>query len=378
MQIKYKWSNYISVFKHTAIGTNFFSWMRVWASYGCKVGLLFWPKFIFISLTALVNTPFHWLEKLIYQRKINRVEVKKPIFILGHHRSGTTFLHYVLSRNPQFAYCSTNDALVPNSMLLVGNITERILGFFMPSTRPQDNVRAGASMPKEEEFALGNIGSASSVHGLYFPKYLMKNFEDYVEFSSGDPKKAQRWKRNLDGYLKKLTLKNKGKQLVLKSPSNTARVKEILELYPDAIFIHIHRNPYTVFQSNLKLYEKVLPLLSLHAVSWVDLKEYLAKSYQKTFTKFFSNISEFPKNQIFEVSYESFTLSPLDELSKMYDHLKLGDFEQVKPYFLEELKAFDGYQKNTHSSLSSEDLERVNSCAKEVMKRYGYTLEKSN
>jgi hypothetical protein len=36
---------------------------------------------------------------------------------------------------------------------------------------------------------------------------------------------------------------------LLKSPVHTARVELLLQLFPKAQFIYIHRDPYTVFKS---------------------------------------------------------------------------------------------------------------------------------
>jgi hypothetical protein len=48
------------------------------------------------------------------------------------------------------------------------------------------------------------------------------------------------------------------KRLILKSPSHTARVRLLLELFPGARFIHISRNPYEIYSSTHKLHEKLL------------------------------------------------------------------------------------------------------------------------
>ena len=45
----------------------------------------------------------------------------------------------------------------------------------------------------------------------------------------------------------------KGRRLLLKSPSHTARVRHLLRLFPGAKFIFISRPPRAVFQSNLAL-----------------------------------------------------------------------------------------------------------------------------
>jgi len=75
-----------------------------------------------------------------------------------------------------------------------------------------------------------------------------------------------RWKTTYDYFLKKISYKNNGKPILLKSLVNTAKIKQILDLYPNAKFIHIHRNPYDVYFSTWKLYKSILPLLSFQNV----------------------------------------------------------------------------------------------------------------
>lgn len=65
---------------------------------------------------------------------------------------------------------------------------------------------------------------------------------------------------------KKITLKNKltkgekaakDLRLLIKSPVHTARVKLLLELFPDAQFIYIHRHPFDVFKSAVNMAGKI-------------------------------------------------------------------------------------------------------------------------
>ena len=46
-----------------------------------------------------------WLQRLIYGRRIAATEIKEPpIFIIGHWRSGTTYLHELMVCDERFAY----------------------------------------------------------------------------------------------------------------------------------------------------------------------------------------------------------------------------------------------------------------------------------
>ncbi|MCV9387831.1 sulfotransferase family protein [Reichenbachiella ulvae] len=359
MRIKHSFLDYLNIFKHTALGVSFPVWIQILVQHRFAIGWRFLPKAMFITATSIVNIPFQLIEYFLYHKKIKATVVKRPIFILGHPRSGTTYLHYLISADPNLAFCTTNDAIVPHLMLTTGRITEKILDRFMPATRPQDNVKAGAKMPKEEEFALANTSSSSFMHGFYFPRDLKKVFDRDVLFNSGDQKVKKRWQRDFHYFIQKLTYKNKGKQLVLKSPANTGRLKEIYELYPDAIFIHIHRDPYAVYQSNAVLYDKVLPILDLQHVDRESISDFIIASFRTMYEKYLKDKTLIPPAQIRELRYEDFVKDPLDCLDKCYQELGIGDFEKVRTYIESEVKEFGDYKKNKHQELTKDIRDRI-------------------
>ena len=48
-------------------------------------------------------------------------------------------------------------------------------------------------------------------------------------------------------------------RLVLKSPPHSARIRILKELFPDALFVHIVRDPYVVFSSTVHLWKTLYP-----------------------------------------------------------------------------------------------------------------------
>jgi hypothetical protein len=87
-------------------------------------------------------------------------------------------------------------------------------------------------------------------------------FWDYFSFQSpGVATQRKHWVACFREFLQKITfaatkdLASNGPndtrrtRLLLKSPCHTARVKLLLQEFPDAQFIYLHREPYTVFQS---------------------------------------------------------------------------------------------------------------------------------
>ena len=80
-----------------------------------------------------------------------------PVFILGHWRSGTTFMHNVFSCDKHFGYNTTYQTVFPNLMLWGQPFFKKNMAFLMPDKRPTDNMELKVDLPQEEEFALANM-----------------------------------------------------------------------------------------------------------------------------------------------------------------------------------------------------------------------------
>ncbi len=83
-----------------------------------------------------------------------------------------------------------------------------------------------------------------------------ERYDRYLTFRGVPEADVARWKEALVLFLKKLTYKY-DRPMLLKSPPHTARVRLLLELFPDARFLHIRRNPYTVFLSTRHLFTEL-------------------------------------------------------------------------------------------------------------------------
>ena len=58
------------------------------------------------------------LQNKRYKKRLaNKPMEQDPVFILGHWRSGTTFVHNVLSCDKHFGYCTTYQTVFPHLMM---------------------------------------------------------------------------------------------------------------------------------------------------------------------------------------------------------------------------------------------------------------------
>ncbi len=357
MEINFSSKQYLNIFKHPLMGVTFPRWCQILWENKLRISFPFLPKVLFICIVSILNIPFHVLEYLLYTRRIKKEVVKAPIFIIGHPRSGTTHLHYLMSKDESKAFCTLYQGLLPHSFLVGGKILRKMMAKSIPKTRPQDEVKIGIDSPKEEEFAIATMSGVSYLMTFYFPRFAMKHFKESVLFE--DERKKNRWKKSFQYFIQKLSYVNQGKQLILKSPANTGRVKEILEVFPDAKFVHISRNPIEVYQSTVKLYEKVVEETSFQKVNEEELEVFIIEAYRLLFQKYENDKELIPKGNLVHISYEELLTKGLLELKKVYDDLCLSGYESNLANFEEEFIQTKDYKRNRYSPLSKDKLQEL-------------------
>ncbi len=92
-------------------------------------------------------------EKLLADKPLEH----DPVFILGHWRSGTTFVHNVFSCDKHFGYNTTYQTVFPHLMMWGQPFFKKNMSWLMPDKRPTDNMELAPDLPQEEEFALANM-----------------------------------------------------------------------------------------------------------------------------------------------------------------------------------------------------------------------------
>jgi len=331
----------------TLSGTGFGDWMRLLADNGFRVDPPHWGRALAITLGTLPSTALRAVENRRFGHRIASTEVKSPLFILGHWRSGTTHLHNLLAEDPQFAYARMFDVLFPHSFLSLQ--LGRSWGALLSPTRHIDNVRLAWDVPYEDEFAL----CAATFRSPYLAWIFSQRYDHYrryLSFRGVAEAEVAEWKAGLLHFARKLTLKYGG-PLVLKSPPHTARIALILDVFPDARFVHIHREPTRVFQSTRRMVEVAGSLMKLQRLEAGKLDGWVLDRYVELYDAFFEERHLIPSGRFHEMAYEELEQDPAGELRRMYQALGLGGFEVLAPRLQTYLDTIRGYQKNLHGEL---------------------------
>ena len=301
----------------------------------------------------LLTEPFRQFEKIKTDRKVKKKRLcKDPVFVLGHWRSGTSFLQYLLGQDPQFGYLNKFQAIFPELFLTSENILKPIVKKISKQFETRDNVKDISvnwdwDSPSELDIALTTFCSPASPHwGHTFPHNHKEYFRKYLFLNEATKEDRKLWKKTYDYLIKKLTIENDDKQIVIKSPGNTARIRYLLEMYPNAKFLYIHRNPYDVFYSNIKLWNTLLDILSFQDFDRSQIHSIILDNYEMLLKSYLTDRELIPDNNLVEIRFEEFADNPLPHLEKAYDILNLENFVQAEP----EIRHFLDLQKKGGSS----------------------------
>lgn len=362
------------------LGGNTFGWGRMLAHNCFAIGPRGLHSLVFITFATSVNTLLWGLEELIWGRRVRNTDIKPaPLFLIGHWRTGTTWLHELLVLDDQYTYPTTYQCFNPNHFLLTEWIDMHWLRFFfdllLPSHRPFDNMALEWEHPQEDEFALCNLGLPSPYQKLAFPNH--NPYPEYFDLEGVPPQELQRWKAVFLRFLKELTVRDP-KRIILKSPIHTYRIKLLLDLFPDAQFVHIVRDPYVVFLSTMHMWRSIYEAQGLHRPKFEGLEGYVFENFIHMFKKLDEARPLLSASQFHELRYEDLVQDPIGQLRVLYEKLNLGDFEQVVPRLEQHLKETADYQTNRYDKLSPELRDQITERWGQVIERYGYASAASS
>ena len=316
--------------QHPLFGISVRNWFKLLEK-NKGVDLRYFARGAFITFGSILTAPTRMLFKWKYEKKINDLKIETPpVIIIGHWRSGTTYLHELLSEDPQFCYVSLWNTLLPDSFLILEPI-KKFLSNFLPKKRPMDDIKVDIDGPYEEEAGMAVLTPWSFFHCFHFAKNAEEQYLKSIHFDKMKPDEKEEWKNNFEKFMKTVIYANNENRLLLKNPANTARIKMLLEIFPNAKFIHIYRDPIKVYLSTIKTRKRVLDKLALQDANEEELEKQVIENYKRLMNSFFEQKKLIPKDNIVEVKYEDLVKDPLKQIKKIYRTLKLPGLKNALP-----------------------------------------------
>lgn len=327
------------------------------------------PRTLGITAAGLVGLPLQAYEFVRHGRRRAQQELAEPpVFIVGHWRSGTTHLHNLMSQDPQFGSLRMFQALAPDFSVSANGWLPRMFERLVPTKRPMDNMEWPMDAPQEEEIPLAKVTPYSWYLQFLFPRDAVRTFRQAVLFD-GAPRRARaEVKRKYDQIVRTAALHSGGRRILSKNPVNTARIPVLLELYPDARFVFIHRSPNEVFPSTVNLHEKILSLTALQSVDRGGIEENVVEMYGLVMRQYLIDRDVVAPDRLTEVAYADLDAHPEATVASIYEALDLDGHAEAAPHIAAYVASQQSYRKNRFAPLSDRVVELIE-------RRWGFAFD---
>lgn len=348
--LKHRWSvghNYLT-------GITFGQWRRLLTQNGFRVSPAYWHRAAVITLASLSNSAFAAIEARRFDDAIACAPVPAaPLFVLGHWRSGTTLLHELLAQDTaQFQFPNTYKVVNPLTFLTTEHLSTKLFSWLIPATRPMDNIAMSFASPQEDEFAPLLTTLFSLYLGVSFPR-RMNHYDRYLTFEDVPTSEAEAWQAAFMQFCKKLTLTDT-RSLLIKSPPHTARIRLILQMFPDARFIHIHRDPYRVFQSQRHFFDTAGWFTYLQTPDLGAIDDGILRRHEVMYDAYFRDLPLIAPDRIHQVRFSDLESDPVGQIANAYDSLSLNGFDALSPRLQAYAESLKSYRKNDFSELDAD------------------------
>ena len=313
-----------------------------------KFSLRVWLLSLFFIFQYFLNQLIHIFFRLIdevFFFRYKKVEVTQPVFIIANPRSGTTYLHRIISTDDdrfaytKFAHTFFMTVSFTKFVDLVKWIDKRTGNLIRRALDKADEVfwggwddihSMGFNKAEEDELPFAQMMMSIGIF-IPFPYYHLIHGNKFL-----DKEPTHVRKNTMDFYescVKRfMHARGTEKTYLSKNVMSTGRFKSLLERFPDAKIIYIARHPMTsMFSSMYGSIPDNDPSRLAFAELGIQFYLYLAEMRR-----------DIPPSQFIALKYDDLVTSPKDTVLKVYDHFNWDVSEQ----FSSQLDTEDKRQKD--------------------------------
>ena len=344
---------------------------------------LFLPVFCAVQLV-------HWcallLDEVLFP-SYRRVDVKRPLFLVGVPRSGTTFLHRLIAEDK-----SRFTTFVLWELLLAPAITEKL---FWIGIERLDRSMGQPFFRLWKFFESRVLGWLDSVHKTS----LLDPEEDFLALLPifgcfllvlPFPQRGEMWRlgyfdtwpaperRRLMEFYKRIVqrhlfVRGPDKQLLSKNPSFSAMVQSLRQTFPDCCIVCNLRNPYEAIPSLLSTMMDGAELFG-NDVSGKEYQDELVTLVKHFYRHLTDSLSPLPASEHTFVRFDDLTENPQGVVQTLYERLQYDISVGYSASLQLQHDRAKGYQSRHHYSLEQFGLspQSIRSDLSRVFERFDF------
>ncbi|MGD9972057.1 MAG: sulfotransferase, partial [Desulfatirhabdiaceae bacterium] len=351
-----------------------------------KRGLFFSVFFTGYFLAMVINIICFRLDRIFYLKK-RVVSLDPPVFIIGNPRSGTTYLHRLMSQDKKrFFDFHTWEIVFPSL------VQKKVLSFLAKIDKAfghpvyriiQSSEKnalidykkihpTGLFVPEECELLLVHI---FATFYLLFLLPFDDVFEQYMKFdrmlASHEKLKILTFYREC--IHRQAVFRKTGTRLLSKSPAFSCKIDSLRQFFPGCKFIYLVRSPMEVVPSVLSMIAEIYRS-SLELPLDADI---IRRTYDLTKSFYFEAIDQLenadPSSYVI-VNYEHLVKCPLDVISSIYQTFGFSLDPEYEHFLLEENEKIRHYRSGHTYSLNQFNLSsgQIHHDFKDIFDRFGF------
>lgn len=263
---------------------------------------------------------------------IAETDIVQPVFIVGTHRTGTTLLHRLLSRDPRFRVLRAFETVQAAEISaehdgIAGTPDDPRIKYLEDSLQASGLVKLFSDLhyidpnEPEEEITLLRMSfhSWTNVVRYHVPSYAcwLGKVDMSVPYRHHHRGILQR-----HAYVDRLQ-QEPPRQWLLKMPFHLMALDALIQTYPDALFIQTHRSPRQFMGSWNSLVERVRSLVMEPLSSHEQGREHLAlTSDMMDRAMDFRLAHPELEHRWLDLSYYDLVQDPLATVEIVYDHFR--------------------------------------------------------
>lgn len=273
------------------------------------------------DIVRLLSNRLYMVEAHKRHPEIGRADIRRPLFIVGLPRTGTTILHELMAQDQA------------NRVPMTWEVQEV---WPPPEASTYDSDARIAAVDKHFEGVDQIIPGFKQMHpmGAQLPQecvaLMAHDFATMIFTTTHNVPSYQRWLDDADmrpvyrshrRQLQYLQWRCPAERWVLKSPGHLWALDALLDVYPDACIVQTHRDPLKVVASLSSLVTVLRGMASdhvdAHAVGaeWAAL---LAAGLEKAMAV--RDQAQFPPERIFDMDFREFLRDEIAMVRRIYEH----------------------------------------------------------
>ncbi|MFN8628518.1 MAG: sulfotransferase [Candidatus Binatia bacterium] len=307
-------------------------------------------------------------------------EIRKPVFIIGLSRSGTSILFEILSQDPGVRVPKYWEALFPCP--LEG----------LAADQPDPRIERADALVKQwsrvapeyatmhENAALLPCECGYLMTSCFIADHLgaihqVPSYNNWL--AQADLHPAYRFHREL---LQALQWKERGKHWLLKGPWHIGNLRILFEIYPDACVVQTHRDPIKSMSSTTSILGTIAWMRSdrpFDSDSWDELMEAEGNAARLEAVMRERDAGVIPSERICDVLYKDIVGDPIGIVRRVYDQFGMeltnDAIARMRAYIA--AKPQGKFGKHTYDLDSAEDVSKERAVFRRYQERYGIPSE---